>query len=226
VQFGIRCSVAGTFYVQVANAAGDTSALGTITIAAGEVGNDVVKSITLAGVTTGTWLTTNGAGAQLNIHFINSGQTGNIFTAINNVFDLFDVGIYEGSAAPAFQVPDYAEELRACQRYYAKSYNQGTNPGALTTAGAVNGTQTSGASAVQYFPIVLPVAMRTNIAAATIYNPQVANAQVRNLTTSTDWTSTSFWGQGDRNIAISSFAPAGSAAGQAFSFHWVVNARM
>jgi hypothetical protein len=36
----------------------------------------------------------------------------------SNVFQLFDVGLYEGPVAPAFVVPDYASELALCQRYF------------------------------------------------------------------------------------------------------------
>jgi hypothetical protein len=41
---------------------------------------------------------------------------------INNIFELFDVGLYEGSVAPAFQVPDYASELALCKRYWRILY--------------------------------------------------------------------------------------------------------
>jgi hypothetical protein len=34
-----------------------------------------------------------------------------------NVFELFDVGLYEGAVAPAFQLPDYVPELLTCKRY-------------------------------------------------------------------------------------------------------------
>ena len=41
-----------------------------------------------------------------------------------NVFELFDVGLYldphNTGIAPPWQMPDEAEELRACQRYYCK----------------------------------------------------------------------------------------------------------
>jgi PKD repeat protein len=44
-----------------------------------------------------------------------------------NTFQLFDVGLYEGPVAPAFQVPDYAFELALCQRYF--EWVQITSPG-------------------------------------------------------------------------------------------------
>jgi hypothetical protein len=36
-----------------------------------------------------------------------------------NVFELFDVGLYQGTAAPSFKVPDLTHELLRCKRYYA-----------------------------------------------------------------------------------------------------------
>jgi hypothetical protein len=44
----------------------------------------------------------------------------------NNAFYIFDVGLYldpnNTGVAPPWQMPDEAEELRACQRYWEKAY--------------------------------------------------------------------------------------------------------
>jgi hypothetical protein len=43
--------------------------------------------------------------------------------AVNgNIFELFDVGLYEGTVAPPFMVPDYASELQACKRYWQSGF--------------------------------------------------------------------------------------------------------
>jgi hypothetical protein len=44
---------------------------------------------------------------------------------VGNVFELFDVGLYEGNTAPDFVVPDYASELRTCQRYWENPWFSG-----------------------------------------------------------------------------------------------------
>jgi hypothetical protein len=55
----------------------------------------------------GSW----GAGAMA------SPNQSNFTVSTSNVFELFDVGLYEGNVAPPFMVPDYATELAGCQRY-------------------------------------------------------------------------------------------------------------
>jgi hypothetical protein len=62
----------------------------------------------------GAW----GAGSNI----IGSSNQFNFMGSGSNVFELFDVGLYEGSVAPAFQVPDYASELLACRRYWRKLF--------------------------------------------------------------------------------------------------------
>lgn len=53
--------------------------------------------------------------------FIASTNQFNFMASTSNVFELFDVGMYEGNVAPSFQVPDSASELASCKRYYAKT---------------------------------------------------------------------------------------------------------
>jgi hypothetical protein len=51
------------------------------------------------------------------------------------VFELFDVSLTVGSAAPSFVVPDFASELLKCQRYWESSLSYGvTSPATLTSA--------------------------------------------------------------------------------------------
>jgi len=247
IAFWIYASVPGTMTVCVQNGAGDRSYLVPVTVSAASSWE--YKTVTVPGDITGTWLKDTGIGMIVRLVFasgttfqgtpntwlasaaMSSNTATNFFANASNFVVVTGFLVLPGSEAPPkerapFIMRSADQELLLCQRYYAKSYNQGTNPGTLTTQGAMNGTQTSVAGAVQYFPIILPAVMRTNIAAATIYNPQVANSQVRNLTMGSDWTGTAFWGQGDRYIAISSIAPAGSAVGQSSSFHWVVDGRL
>jgi hypothetical protein len=71
-----------------------------------------------------SWCLTSGAtfqtaaGAWTAGNFMASANQFNLFGTNGNVFELFDVGLYEGDVAPPFMVPDYASELLACQRYY------------------------------------------------------------------------------------------------------------
>lgn len=139
VQFGVKAP-AGTYCVTFTNAAVNRCYVAEYVIAVGEANTDVIKSITIPGDTTGTWLKDNGVGMFLrwglmaganwqqpagawsgaSINTIGSPNQFNFMGTVNNVFELFDVGLYEGNVAPAFQVPDYGSELVLCQRYFQK----------------------------------------------------------------------------------------------------------
>lgn len=117
LQVGVKAPVAGVYSCLLQNNATDTTLSGTFTIAAGEVNTDVVKSVTFAGATSGTWAQDNTNGMYVYVYLMQSGGA-NVFATNGNVFELFDVGLYEGATAPPFQCPDYASELLLCQRYY------------------------------------------------------------------------------------------------------------
>jgi hypothetical protein len=134
IQFGVNAP-AGTYCVSARNAAANRSYVAEFTVAAGEAGTDVVKSVVVPGDTSGTWAKDNTVGIELSWTLMcgstfqtpaGSWVSGNFIGSANqlnwmgaaNVFHLFDVGLYEGSVAPPFMVPDYAVELRLCQRYW------------------------------------------------------------------------------------------------------------
>lgn len=120
VSFGIRSSIAGTFNVGFPCGDFSSSVGGTFTIAAGEVNTDVTKTVTIQLPTSGNYVSTNAVGAHLQFVLMQAIQTPNVLATVGNVFELFDVGLYEGASAPAFQLPDYANTLLDCLRYYYK----------------------------------------------------------------------------------------------------------
>lgn len=157
LQFGVNAP-AGTYCVTFINAASNRSYVAEYVIAAGEAGTDVVKTITVQGDTSGTWAKDNTTG--LGIHWClmagttfqqaaSSWGTGNVvgspnqfnfMGAVNNQFQLFDVGLYEGTTAPPFQVPDYASELQLCLRYWEKLASQNLNASANQGGVAIGAT--------------------------------------------------------------------------------------
>ncbi|UPJ65222.1 hypothetical protein [Bradyrhizobium sp. 191] len=157
IQFGVKAP-AGTYCVALLNGAANRCFVGEYTIAGGEANTDVVKSVTLVGDSAGTWAKDNTLGMYLSFtlmvgttyqqaagtwHAASGYGTSNQFNlmgTLGNVFELFDVGLYEGSVAPPFQLPDFEKELDACQRYWEKSYDYAVAPG---TAGNFNGVRAS-----------------------------------------------------------------------------------
>jgi len=161
LKFGVKAP-AGTYCVAVRNGAPNRIIVGEYTIAAGEANTEVVKSVTFAGDTAGTWAFDNTAGLEVlfilmaGSSFVQSPNnwsaassvfaTSNQFNfmgTVGNVFELFDVGLYEGNAAPSFQLPDFNEELDCCQRYWEKSYDYATAVGTATNNGVRGSLQNS-----------------------------------------------------------------------------------
>ena len=136
LQFGVRAP-AGTYSIVLFNNLQNRSYVAEYTISAADViTGDVVKSVVIPGDNTGTWAKDTNGGIHIRFGLMagityqqaaGSWGTGNVIGSpnqfnfmgtVNNVFELFDVGLYEGNVAPPFQVPDYAAELTLCQRYY------------------------------------------------------------------------------------------------------------
>jgi hypothetical protein len=171
LQFGVKAP-AGTYSVTFLNSAANRSYVATYTISSGAANTTVVKSVTVPGDVTGTWLTSNGIGIAIRwglmvgasfAQVAGSWSTGNALGApgqfnfmgtIGNVFELFDVGLYEGSAAPPFQVPDYTSELQACLRYFQIKR---ADASAVTYLGAFQSYASTGGLGLLW---ALPVTMR------------------------------------------------------------------
>lgn len=109
---------AGTYTVSVWNSVFTVGASLTFTIAAGEANVDVVKQVVFPGFTTGVWRSDNGVGLNLSVWLMINSQTGNVFAALNNMFEMSDVSFTEGSVAPPHVVEDFASVLALCKRYW------------------------------------------------------------------------------------------------------------
>ena len=182
LSFKVRSSLTGTFGGAIVNSAQDRSYPFTYTISAANTWTDI--SITVAGDTSGTWLTTNGIGIRVRFGLgagsTYSGTAGawagaNYFSATGAVdvvgtsgatWYITGIQLEVGEQATFFEHEDFGSTLRKCQRYFCKSYNYDIAPGA---SGSVNnlkgaasfsgGTSTSNRpfwSAGQY-----PVTMRS-----------------------------------------------------------------
>jgi len=138
LRFGFKAP-AGTYSVSLRNGAYNRSYLTNFTITAGQANTDTEQVIVIPGDVTGTWAVDNNLSTEILIaltagttyqgvagwqagNFLGSSLTSNGMGTAGNVFELFDVGWYldrqNTGVAPAWQMPDYAQELRACQRYW------------------------------------------------------------------------------------------------------------
>jgi cytoskeletal protein CcmA (bactofilin family) len=175
LSFWVRSSLTGTFGGVFTNSAYNRSYPFNYTISSANTWEQ--KTVTVAGDTSGTWLKDNSAGVRI---FFNLGAgatysgtsgswSGSTFTAptvatsvvgtSGATFYVTGVQLEVGTKATPYEMQIYSDQLAQCQRYYAKSYDTGTVPGATTSSGGVGSILSSGGSG--YTSIFYKVSMRT-----------------------------------------------------------------
>jgi hypothetical protein len=148
IKFGVRAP-AGVRSVVIRNSSTERSYVAEYTISAAEANIDVIKSVTLTLDNTGSWAKDNtrgmvvswtlmagptlqgASGVWLNGNYVSSASQSNFMETAGNTFDLFDVGLYEGRAAPDFVITDDTEECRRyCEMAAGGGFYAGTALGA------------------------------------------------------------------------------------------------
>jgi hypothetical protein len=136
LSFWVRSSLTGTFGGSISNSASDRFYPFSFTINSANTFEQ--KSITIAGDTSGTWLTTNGIGLRI-IWSLGAGATvsgtagawtASYFRSVTGAvsvvgtngatFYITGVQLEKGSTATSFDYRSYGTELALCQRYYEK----------------------------------------------------------------------------------------------------------
>jgi hypothetical protein len=144
LSFWVRSSLTGTFGGALRNSAGNRSYPFTYTVSSANTWEQ--KSVTIAGDTSGTWVTTNGIGIRLlfglGVGSTFSGTAGawagvNYFSATGATsvvgtngatFYITGVQLEVGTQATGFEYRQYTTELQLCQRYcYAQDNRAGNS---------------------------------------------------------------------------------------------------
>ena len=203
VSFWVKSSLTGTFAVALLNSAEDRSYPATYTINSANTWEQ--KTITVAGDTTGTWLTNNsngirvtfdlGAGSNYN-GTANTWQSGwkqrtsgcVSFSQTNGAtFYITGVQLEKGSTATSFDYRPYGTELALCQRYYYTNVGGG---GTIYSGFPASGTDTY-RQAAPFFP----VSMRAAPTLSVVWNTGTAQGNqfigVQSFQTYTNVSSTS-----------------------------------
>ena len=182
LSFWVRSSLTGTFGGAIKNSANNRSYPFTYSISASNTWEQ--KSVTIAGDTSGTWLTTNGtgirvvfnqgvgsnllgtAGAWAGANY--DGATGQVqlVETLNATWYVTGVQFEVGSVATPFERRPYGTELALCQRYFQKSYDDSVAPGSNVSSTlrgiVVSGTVDSGGSQYTWVSTSLLVTMRSS----------------------------------------------------------------
>ena len=179
LSFWVRSSLTGTFGGALRNSADTRSYPFSYSISAANTWEQ--KTITIAGDTSGTWVTNNGVGLRvvygIGVGTTSSGTAGawagasyqsatgatSVVGTNGATFYITGVQLEKGSTATSFDYRPYGTELQLCQRYFYKTYNIGTAPGTSSQQGVMplevlaDGTLTR----LKLFSGRLPVSMRT-----------------------------------------------------------------
>ncbi len=168
LSFWVRSSITGTYGIAITNSADSRLYPTSYTVNSADTWEQ--KTITVPGDTTGTWLTDNGAGVQVQFYLalgstyqgaINAwtasaiyGPTGMVnWTGTNGAtFYITGVQLETGSVATPFERRPYGTEFFLCQRYYQEVGVSAENN--FIYQGNSSGNTT------YYFPLPLAVPMR------------------------------------------------------------------
>jgi hypothetical protein len=177
LSFWVRSSVTGTYSLGIQSNGAGRAYVATYTINTANTWEQ--KTITVAGDTSGTWLTTNGIGITVRWclatgtnriagsantwssgNFIAISSTANPIMGTNGAtFYITGVQLEKGATATSFDYRPYGTELALCQRYYYKVKSSGNSYNNLCTG--FIGSSTDGYGIV-FFPVELrtrPTAM-------------------------------------------------------------------
>jgi hypothetical protein len=137
LSFWVRSSLTGTFGGALSNSAGNRSYPFSYSISTANTWEQ--KSITIAGDTSGTWVTNNGlglrvrfslgagstwsstAGAWAGANYISATGATSVVGTNGATWYITGVQLEAGKVATPFEHRSYGEELALCQRYYWKT---------------------------------------------------------------------------------------------------------
>lgn len=244
VSFWVKATLNGIYSIACRNGGvTDRSYVANFTINAANTWE--YKSVTVpASPVAGAWDYTNGPGLQVSItlgagsnYYTTAGawQTGNFLATASQVngvntgatnFWFTDFQVEPGTVATEFEMLDFGTELALCQRYFWKSFMQGTAPAqnAGVTGSLVYRVATAGANPAGVL-VQFPVSMRTSYT-ATFFNPSAANGLWRNLSVGDSGAPAGVFGGSEDHFFISNPQTASDAIGHILCLHATMDAEL
>jgi hypothetical protein len=239
VSFWVRSSLTGTFGGSLRNSASDRSYPFTYSISVADTWEQ--KSVTIAGDTSGTWLTTTGIGLVvtwgLGAGPDRSGTAGawnsnnnntatgavSVIGTLNATWFVTGVQLEVAPSATSFDYRPFGTELALCQRYYEKSYDEATTPGTSTEAGALLAISPGNINRV-FGSIQLRVTKR-GTPTYTVYSTTGASGNFRDITTSSDKAASLATTAGQNGVGLISSAGI-TAVTDTIAFHYTASAEL
>ena len=240
LSFQVYSSLTGTFGGSVTNGAFNRSYPFTYTISSANTWTSI--SVTIAGDTSGTWLTTTGngiglyfdlgsgssnvgtAGAWAAAGYVGATGDTKVISTLNATFYITGVQLEVGSSATSFDFRDYGRELFLCERYFEVSYNSSVVPGTVTNTSAVtwvNPTTISYAgNQVRY-----RTSKRTT-PTLTLYSPITANTtgKISSVDVATDYAASTCGSPGSNGFGV--FSSSSISGPATLNFHYTASAEL
>lgn len=206
LSFWVKAAKAGTHCVSLVNSGGDRSVVMEYVVSVADTWE--FKQIAFpASPAAGTWDYTNGIGIEVRFALsagstfqaaAGSWQTGNFIATsaqvnetdnVVNNFRITGVQLEKGATSTDFEAVPFVDELERCQRYYTKTYDYASAPGAVSDAGT-RYFRAFLASTLMHIQESFPARMRS-APTFTFYNPVTGTAgQIRNVSAATNPTAT------------------------------------
>jgi hypothetical protein len=207
------------------------------------------KTLVIPADTTGTWEATNGgwyfnfaimlgsggasaAGVWNASSFSGTANQVNGVGATTDTFQITGVSLIPGvvpvtaDQSPHFIRP-FDEELTLCQRHYEKSFQYATLPAQNQPNSGESLFLAGKAGAVTNYSNLFPFrVIKRATPFVTLYNPNAANAQVRDDVGGLDCSATTTLSIYHVGLAVQYTGNAGTAVGNVMAIHWTADARL
>jgi len=169
LSFWVRSSVTGTFAGSLVNNAGNRSYVFTYTI--NSANTFEYKTVTIAGDTSGTWVTNNGRGIALSFdlgngstyqaaagswvgqYAVGTSSSVKLISTNGATFYITGVQLEKGSTATSFDYRPISTELQLAQRYYFKTSAGGSG----SRLGVGHNFSTTASTVNVFFPVTMRI---------------------------------------------------------------------
>ena len=140
----------------------------------------------------------------------------------SGTFDIAEVQLEEGTVATPFEVAPLPYDLSLCERYYEKSFRLSTQPAQNVgiNTGEFHFIAGKAAATAQVGRVTYRTRKFGMTPVVTVFNPLVANAQVRDITASVDCSSSGSIHGAESGFTVSATGNASTAVGNDLAVHW------